>query len=206
MDKRLIQHNCQQIKNTEWNLKKFNETNINLNKLSRYQNSEMRWCLNVIALSNSYMYIRSLQFYHGLESFVFQDCFYIKLLIITFIGMFGIQYWKCNNICNTWKRKKEKLKILMWYTYKTYQWVFLMHLKYIKLVILKILFILGLCNFKFCFKILRLPYLPPPRPPPPKKKNLSWTPALPRPPPPPKIKISDPQWGSSSLYVTALPG
>ena len=28
-----------------------------------------------------------------------------------------------------------------------------MHLKYIKLVILRIVFILGLCNFKFSFKI-----------------------------------------------------
>ena len=29
-------------------------------KLSRYQNSEINWCLNVIALSNSDVYIRSL--------------------------------------------------------------------------------------------------------------------------------------------------
>ena len=36
--------------------------------------------------------------------------------------------------------------------------VLLMHLKYIKLVILKILFILGLCNFKFsAFKKIPLP-------------------------------------------------
>ena len=34
-----------------------------------------------------------------------------------------------------------------------------MHLKYIKLVILRIVFILGLCNFKFSFKI---PWPPPP--------------------------------------------
>ena len=32
-----------------------------------------------------------------------------------------------------------------------------MHLKYIKLLILKIRFILGLCNFKFSFKILPPP-------------------------------------------------
>ena len=36
-----------------------------------------------------------------------------------------------------------------------------MHLKYIKLVILKILFILGLSNFKFSLKI---PLPPPPSP------------------------------------------
>ena len=33
--------------------------------------------------------------------FFFQDCFYITLLIIMFTRMFGIQYRKCNNICNT---------------------------------------------------------------------------------------------------------
>ena len=47
--------------------------------------------------------------------FLFQNCFYIKLLMIIFIRMFGIQYWKCNNICSTWKIK-GKLKIVMWYT------------------------------------------------------------------------------------------
>ena len=40
-------------------------------KLSRYQNSEIFLSLNVIALSNSYVYIRSLQVWHGLESFIF---------------------------------------------------------------------------------------------------------------------------------------
>ena len=30
-------------------------------KLSKYQNSEILWCLNAIALSNFYMYIKSLQ-------------------------------------------------------------------------------------------------------------------------------------------------
>ena len=38
-------------------------------KLSRYQNSEILLSLNVIALSNLYMFIRSLQVWHGLESF-----------------------------------------------------------------------------------------------------------------------------------------
>ena len=28
---------------------------------SRYENNEILWCLNVIVLSNSYMYIRSFQ-------------------------------------------------------------------------------------------------------------------------------------------------
>ena len=40
-------------------------------KLSRYQNSEILLSLNVITLSNSYMYIRSLQVWHGSESFFF---------------------------------------------------------------------------------------------------------------------------------------
>ena len=30
-----------------------------------------------------------------------QNCFYIKLLIIMFIRMFDVQYWKYNNICNS---------------------------------------------------------------------------------------------------------
>ena len=44
-----------------------------------------------------------------------QNCFYIKLLIIMFIRMCDVQYWKNNNIGNIWKIK-EKLNILMWYT------------------------------------------------------------------------------------------
>ena len=81
-------------------------------KLSRYQNSEILLSLNVVALSNSYMYIRSPQVWHGLESFFLQNCFCIKLLIIMFIRMCAVQYWKSNNICNSWKIK-EKLTILM---------------------------------------------------------------------------------------------
>ena len=46
-----------------------------------------------------------------------------------------------------------------------------MHLKYIKLLILKKLFILGLCNFKFSFKVPRTPHPPTPS----KKKNYSPT-------------------------------
>ena len=42
-----------------------------------------------------------------------QNCFfYIKLLIIMLIRMFDVQYWKSNNICNTWKVKKWKTKNL----------------------------------------------------------------------------------------------
>ena len=82
-------------------------------KLSRYQNSEILLSLNVIALSNSYMFIRSLQVWHGLESFFFlQHYFYTTLLLIMFIRMFDVQYWKNNNICNTWKIKKQKTKNL----------------------------------------------------------------------------------------------
>ena len=107
--------------------------------------------------------------------FCFRDCFYITLLIM-FIRMFGIQYWKCNSICNSWKIK-EKLKGII--LDKTYQWVFLMHLKYIRLVILKRLFILGLSNFKFSFKI-SWPSFPTKSPPPfPTKTKIS------DPPPPP---------------------
>ena len=138
-----------------------------------------------------------------------------------FIRMFDVQYWKSNNICNTWKIK-EKLKILMtcdalpfintckpskkmfqfpgWMrknfirgnfsrrvsaetwdascfktrsTGKTTEcskhlrhiaiesdiflelnrYIFQTSLKYIKLVIPKILFVLVLCNFNFYFNI-----------------------------------------------------
>ena len=44
--------------------------------------------------------------------FFLQNCIYIKMLIIMFIGMFDVQYWKSNNICNTWKIKKGKIKNL----------------------------------------------------------------------------------------------
>ena len=47
-------------------------------KLPRYQNSEILLSLNVIALSNLLMYIRSLQVWHGLESLFF---FFAKLLL-----------------------------------------------------------------------------------------------------------------------------
>ena len=80
-------------------------------KLSRYQNNKIFLSLNLFALSTLYMFIRSLQAWHGLEFFS-AKCVYIKLLIIMFIRMFDIQYWKCNNICNTWKIKKERTENL----------------------------------------------------------------------------------------------
>ena len=84
--------------------------------LLRYQNSKILWCSNVIALSNSYKFIYVYQVIPSLPwigIFVFpQDSFYVKLVIIMFIRMFEIQYWKCNNICNTWKIEKGKTKNL----------------------------------------------------------------------------------------------
>ena len=57
-------------------------------KLSRYQNSEILWCLNISPLSNLYMYLYVYQVTLSLTwigvSF-FQDSFYITLLIIIFI-------------------------------------------------------------------------------------------------------------------------
>ena len=67
-----------------------------------------------------------------------QNCIYIKLLIIMFIGMFDVQYWKSNNICNTWKIKKGKTKNLN--------------------VVYLLKRINGLCNFNFYFKITWPPY------------------------------------------------
>ena len=60
-----------------------------------------------------------------------QNCFYIKLRIM-FIRMFDVQYWKSNNICNTWKPKKGKTKNLN--------------------VVYLLKRINGLCNFNFYFK------------------------------------------------------
>ena len=57
---------------------------------------------------------------------------------------------------------------------------FKISLKYIKLVIPIILFILALCNFKFYFKITCLP-----------PAKLNYPPQQHTPPPPTKIKISD---------------
>ena len=57
-------------------------------KLSRYQNSEILWCLNISPLSNLYTYLYVYQVTLSLTwigiSF-FRDCFYITLLIIIFI-------------------------------------------------------------------------------------------------------------------------
>ena len=41
-----------------------------------------------------YVYVRSLQVWQGLQSlfFLLQNCFYIKLLIITFIRICDVQY------------------------------------------------------------------------------------------------------------------
>ena len=67
-----------------------------------------------------------------------------------------------------------------------------MHLKYIKLVILKILFVLGLWNFKLAFKI---PW--------PLAAKLLLPSTLTPPPPPPtttKIKISDPSPNKTISY------
>ena len=64
--------------------------------------------------------------------------------------------------------------------------IFQMPLKYFKLVISKILFIMVLCSFTFYFKIT-LPPFPLPPPPPPPKKKLKFLP----PPPPPAAKTSE---------------
>ena len=61
------------------------------------------------------------------------------------IRMFDVQYWKRNNICNTWKIKKGKTKNLN--------------------VVYLLKRINGLCNFNFYFKIKW-----PPRPSPPPNK------------------------------------
>ena len=55
-------------------------------KLSRYQNSEILLSLNVIALSNSYMYIRSLQVWHGLESFFCKIAFTLNSWLLCLLG------------------------------------------------------------------------------------------------------------------------
>ena len=81
-------------------------------KLSRYQNSEILFefkCYCIIKFIYVYPFTPSLTW---IGIFFLQNCFCIKLLIIMFIRMCAVQYWKSNNICNTWKIK-EKLTILM---------------------------------------------------------------------------------------------
>ena len=140
-------------------------------KLSRYENSEILWCLNVIASSNSYMVTPSLtwigiffffkiaftlnywllcvlgcltcniesvwkkittffyktSFNHSTMIFFliffnlkkiivwlkrasFKKCYFFYLSYVIFKKVLSCQekYWKSNNICNTWKIKKEK--------------------------------------------------------------------------------------------------
>ena len=72
--------------------------------LPRYQNCEILWCLNVIALSNSYMYIK----------FAFRlNCWLFSLLRCM---TYNIECPITFPILEKWG--KEKLKILMWYTCK----------------------------------------------------------------------------------------
>ena len=67
-----------------------------------------------------------------------------------------------------------------------------MHLNYIKLVILKILSILGLCNFKFSFQF---------RDPPPPIPN-KITPPKQYIPPTPKTKITDPPTSPKQIHFS----
>ena len=62
-------------------------------KLSRYQNSEILLSLNVIALSNLYMFIRSLQVWHGLESFFDKIAFAWNCWLLCLLGslMYNIE-------------------------------------------------------------------------------------------------------------------
>ena len=75
-------------------------------KLSRYKHSEIPLSLNVIALSNSYMYIRSLQVWHGLESFFCKTAFTSNCWLLCLSGC--VMY----NICNTWKKKTKNPNVV----------------------------------------------------------------------------------------------
>ena len=82
-------------------------------KLSRHQNNEILLSLNVIALSNSYMYIRSLQVWHGLESFFFcKIAFTLKCRLLCLLGclMYNIEIAITFAILE--KKKKGKTKNL----------------------------------------------------------------------------------------------
>ena len=109
-------------------------------KLSRYQNSKILLSLNAIALSNSCMFIRSLQVWHGLE---FQlkgigrnmRC---KLLHKRSTG----KSTGCSKHLQHIAIEKDTFSELN-------RCIFQISLKYIKLVIPKILFILVFWNFNF---------------------------------------------------------
>ena len=54
--------------------------------LSKYLNSEILLSLNVVALSNLYIYIRSLQVWHGLESFFCKIAFTLNWWLLCLLG------------------------------------------------------------------------------------------------------------------------
>ena len=141
MHKSLIQHNCQQQqkKPLTFRLNNWMVQNVRMvltsqlispintdlamfigrgtpvlsfsKNFSRYQNSEILCCLNVVALSNFYMYTGYYKFNMDWNLF-FSRSLYDILQIIIFIRMFDIQYWKCNSTCHIWKIKKGKTKNL----------------------------------------------------------------------------------------------
>ena len=60
--------------------------------LKSYQDTKIAKHFAFIALSNFYMYIRSLQVYDRLKSFFFSKLLLHKLVTIMYILMFVIQY------------------------------------------------------------------------------------------------------------------
>ena len=70
----------------QWSFEKIKPDSSFSRKLSRYQNSKRLLSLNVIALSNLYMFIRSLQVWHGLESFFCKIAFTLNSWSLCLLG------------------------------------------------------------------------------------------------------------------------
>ena len=93
-------------------------------KLWRYQNREILLSLNVIALSNSYMLIRYMyKFVYVYPNLTWIGIFFCKIAftlncwLLCLLGCLTYIIERAITFAILEKQRKEKLKILMWYTY-----------------------------------------------------------------------------------------
>ena len=80
------------------------------------QRYHMKFCWNIIVFLNLCVYIRPPQVIHNGWNFLSKQTSHFKAAdsYDSYDSIFDFQYWKCNNICNTWK-KIRKLKILSYF-------------------------------------------------------------------------------------------
>ena len=97
-------------KKTKWNLKKY-QFHVSLESYQDTKITNYFWVKMLLQYQIRICLSSHSKFDMDRNLFL-QNCFYIKLLVILFIKMFDVQYWKTNNICNNWKIKKGKPKNL----------------------------------------------------------------------------------------------